>query len=242
MYGAPNVGGYDRALTIFSPQGDLFQVMYAKEAVKRGGLAVAVRYKDGIIFGTKHQFVSKLLTPESFRKIFQIEDNIVISYSGMVGDARHLISFAREKAEEYRLVYGTEISLAELIKEIAAVVQLYTQYGGVRPYGVSLMIGGLTDHTTKLAEIPPDGGATIGARAWAIGEKAEGVKSYLEKNYKENMSFEDAAKLLFNAMATSEEKKKKLDVGLLELAVLDRKKGGFKEYRPDEISKLMAKK
>ncbi|MBN1159940.1 MAG: archaeal proteasome endopeptidase complex subunit alpha [Candidatus Diapherotrites archaeon] len=242
MYGAPNVGGYDRALTIFSPQGDLFQVMYAKEAVKRGGLAVAIRYKDGIVFGTKHQFVSKLLTPESFRKIFQIEDNIVISYSGMVGDARHLLTFAREKAEEYRLVYGTEIPLNELIKEVSAVVQLYTQYGGVRPYGVSLMIGGVTDHTTKLAEISPDGGATVGAKAWAIGEKAEAVKSHLEKNYKENMSFEDAVKLLFDAMTASEEKKKGLDLGLLEIAVLDRKKGGYKEFKPEEVSKLMGKK
>ncbi|MBR9706812.1 MAG: proteasome subunit alpha, partial [Candidatus Diapherotrites archaeon] len=137
MYGAPGMGGYDRALTIFSPQGNLFQVEYAQEAVKKGGLAVAIKYKDGILFGTQKKHLSKLLVQESLDKIFRLEDSSVFMFSGMAGDARRLITAARETAEENRTVYGEEIDVRKLTKNIADMIQFYTQYGAVRPYGVT---------------------------------------------------------------------------------------------------------
>ena len=234
MYASPGVAGYDRASILFSPQGYLFQVQYADEAVKQGSLAIGLTYKDGILFGAKKQAESRLIVPESLHKIYVVEEHIAIAYSGLVADARRLVQVCRDEAEQYRLVYGKEIPVDVLNKRIAEIVQSYTQYGGVRPFGVALLVGGVSDKKIKLSEIPTSG-AMLEYLATAIGSGADKVKAYFESAYKTNMNRDEAISFLISSMKEAAGKSdKKFSPTQLEIAILERKQG-FKRLTESEI-------
>ncbi|ADG13858.1 archaeal proteasome endopeptidase complex subunit alpha [Methanocaldococcus infernus] len=185
---------YDRAITVFSPEGRLYQVEYAREAVKRGTTAVGIVCKDGVILAVDRRVTSKLIKIRSIEKIYQIDDHVAAATSGLVADARVLIDRARLEAQIYRVTYGEEISIELLAKKICDIKQAYTQHGGVRPFGVSLLIAGIDKGEGRLFETDPSG-ALIEYKATAIGSGRQTVMEILEKEYKEDMDLEEGLRL-----------------------------------------------
>jgi len=159
--------GYDRAITVFSPDGRLFQVEYAREAVKRGATAIGIKTKEGVILIADRRVGSRLLEASTIEKIYKIDEHICAATSGLVADARVLIDRARLEAQINRLTYDEPISIKELAKKICDFKQQFTQFGGVRPFGVSLLIAGV-DKEPKLFETDPSG-ALLEYKATAIG-------------------------------------------------------------------------
>jgi proteasome alpha subunit len=189
----PSVQAYDRGITIFSPDGRLFQVEYAKEAVKLGALALGIVYRDGVGLIAIKTVASKLVNADSITKIFKIDEHIGSTSAGLVADARRLIDFLRSEAQSHKLFYGEAPTVEYIAREAADVMQYYTQYGGLRPFGVSLLIAGCDDKP-KLFEIDPSGALT-GFSADAIGSGSKQAMEILEKEYEEKMKEEDALEL-----------------------------------------------
>jgi len=201
---------YDRAITVFSPDGRLFQVEYAKEAVRRGATAIGLASTEGIVLIAHKTKQSKLVVSESLKKIFEVDDHMAIVASGLVADARRLIDVARVEAQRYRYTYNEPADIEYLAKHIADTMQLYTQFGGARPFGVSLVFGGVDAHP-KLFEAEPSG-AIIGTKASVIGSGKTEVSEYLEKEYNESMSIDQLITLGFKAMKQVPEMKLKTDI------------------------------
>ncbi len=187
--------GYDRAITVFSPDGRLFQVEYAREAVKRGATAIGVKTNEGVLLVADRRVTSRLLEPDAIEKIYIIDDHIGAATSGLVADARILIDRARLEAHINRLTYDEPISVKDLAKRICDFKQQFTQFGGVRPFGVSLLIAGI-DEKPCLYETDPSG-ALLEYKATAIGAGRNVVMEYFEKEYDDSMSLDDA---IFKAM------------------------------------------
>ncbi len=232
MYGI-SPQAYDRAITVFSPDGRLFQVEYAKQAVKKGATAIGVVAKDGVVLISHKMVYNKLVMPESLKKIFQIDDHIACTASGLIADARKLIDNAQLEAQKHKLTYNEPIQTKTLVKSICDLMQVYTQYGGIRPFGVSLLIIGYDDKP-YLYEAEPSGAMT-GYKADAIGMHKKEVDNYLEKHYKENLSLNGAVKLGINALSKSAGR---LKPDSLEIALIDNSKK-VKILSKEEISKYL---
>ncbi len=207
MYGGISPQAYDRAITVFSPDGRLFQVEYAKEAVKRGATAVGVVGKDAVVLAAIKFLHSNLVEEDSIRKINTVGGNIIMTTSGLVADARRLLELARDQAQKHKVLYSTNSPVMYVAKYLADVMQLYTQYGGGRPFGVSLLIAGF-DEKPRLYEIEPSGALT-GYKANSIGEGKKVADGFFEKNYKEGLETKKAIKLAVKALQLSHEKKLK---------------------------------
>ena len=193
MYPA-SPSAYDRAITVFSPDGRLFQVEYAREAVKRGTTALGIVYKDGVILAVDKNITSKMLRGESIEKIFKIDEHIGVATSGLVADARRLVDHARITAQEERLTFNKPVDIQTLTQSIGDLKQAYTQFGGARPFGASLLITGIDDSGNRLFETDPSGAFNELYAAAIGGGKAE-AEAFFEKEYKHGMNFEEAIQL-----------------------------------------------
>lgn len=194
-----STSAYDRAITVFSPDGRLFQVEYAREAVKRGTTALGMIYSDGVLLGVDKNITSKLLIGESIEKIFEVDQHIASATSGLVADARRLVDFARVTSQEEILMYSEPIDVAVLTRRICDLKQAYTQFGGARPFGAALLITGVDDTGKHLFETDPSG-AFNELYATAIGGGKNEVEAFFEKEYRENMSFDEAVNLTLRAL------------------------------------------
>lgn len=179
------MSGYDRALSIFSPDGHIFQVEYAAEAVKRGTCAVGIKGKQCVVLGCERRSTLKLqdtrITPS---KISKIDNHVVLSFSGLNADSRILIEKARVEAQSHRLTLEDPVTIEYLTRYVAGVQQRYTQSGGVRPFGVATLIAGFDprDNTPKLYQTEPSGIYSAWT-AQTIGRNSKTVREFLEKNY-----------------------------------------------------------
>ncbi|MFW9830668.1 MAG: archaeal proteasome endopeptidase complex subunit alpha [Candidatus Thorarchaeota archaeon] len=183
---------YDIALTTFSPDGRLFQVEYAFEAVRKGTPILGIRCSDGVILSAalrKHS----LQEVTHNDKIFEIDDAIGTAISGLSGDARNLVKYARQVAQIQRLTFDEPISVKALSKKICDHVQSYTQQGGTRPYGVSMLIIGV-DSVPQLYLTTPIG-AFWSYKAYAVGNGAEQMNTLLERDYSTSLRVDDALHL-----------------------------------------------
>jgi len=186
--------GYDRAITIFSPEGRILQVEYAKRAAKSGSTAIGLKTKDGVVIIADKRLPNKLIVGDSIEKIMLIDDHIISTFAGYMADGRVLMDVAREIAQQHRIDYGNKIDLLSLIREVSNIMQYYTRYSGVRPFGISLIIAGIdNDNIPKLYSMDPSG-IYYQYYAIAIGEGEDNIMKRLEEEYKPNMSIEEAIK------------------------------------------------
>ncbi|MEM3580441.1 MAG: archaeal proteasome endopeptidase complex subunit alpha [Candidatus Bathyarchaeia archaeon] len=191
VFAAP--GAYDRAITVFSPDGRLFQVEYAMELVNRGATILGIKCSEGVVLGAE-ETVEPLEETGSSWKIFKIDEHIGAAIVGLSSDARVLIDQARIYAQSNRLTYDEPIDVEVVTKRICDIQQLYTQHAGVRPFGVSLIFGGV-DKTGNHLFITHPSGTYKGHKATAVGAGRDTVMNILKEEYREDMSLEDAIKL-----------------------------------------------
>jgi len=194
----PNMG-YDRAITIFSPDGRLFQVEYAMKAVDRGSTSIAIKFNDGVIFIGDRVIPSVLVERDTVEKVFIIDDHVAAVVSGWIADGRALVERARLLAQQNRLRYGEPIDVDVLVREVCDYIQAFTQYGGARPFGVALLIGGVDKNGVHLYETDPSGNY-IGFKASALGIGRSSALSVLENEYADGISEDDALRLGIKAL------------------------------------------
>jgi len=191
VFAAP--GAYDRAITVFSPDGRLFQVEYAMELVNRGATILGIRCSEGVVLGAEEN-VEPLEEVEYSWKIFKVDEHIGAAIVGLSSDARILIDQARVYAQSNRLTYDEPIDTEVVTKRICDIKQLYTQHAGVRPFGISLIFGGVDKTGSRLFGTHPSG-TYRGYKATAQGAGRETVLPILKEEYREEMSLEEAEKL-----------------------------------------------
>jgi len=196
------MSGYDRALSVFSPDGHVFQVEYALEAVKRGTCAVGLKGKDVVVLGCEKRTAMNLqdtrITPS---KIALIDQHVCLAFAGLNADARVLVDKARVEAQSHRLTVEDPVTIEYLTKHIAGVQQQYTQSGGVRPFGISTLVIGFdpNDVVPKLYQTEPSG-IYSAWKANAIGRSSKTVREFLERNYKEDMDREETIRLAVKSL------------------------------------------
>jgi len=201
----PAQQGYDRAITVFSPDGRLYQVEYAIETVRRGTIAVGVKCKDGIIIAVEEK-PRKLQISNNAQKIFQIDDHVGVAAAGYIPDARSQVDNARFFSQSNKMIYDEPVEVETIAKHLADQCQQYTQYAGVRPYGVALILGGVVNGTPQLYLTDPSG-TYISYDAIAIGSGSDQVTDFLEKTYKSDLSLDEAATLATAGIYLSSEDK-----------------------------------
>ena len=221
----PAQQGYDRAITVFSPDGRLYQVEYAIETVRRGTIAVGIKSKDGVVIAVEEK-PRKLQISDVAQKIFQIDDHVGVAAAGYIPDARSQVDNARFFSQSNRLIYDEAVEVETIAKHLADQSQQYTQYAGVRPFGVSLILGGVVENKPQLFLTDPSG-TYISYDAIAIGAGSDQVTDFLEKTYSSDLSLDDAAALAVAGIYLSSEDKEgtshirmaqiKTETGLFEL-------------------------
>lgn len=184
------VMGYDRTATMFSPDGHLLQVEYAEKTVRLGPASIGMICKDGILIVADKRVRDKLIEAESTHKIFEIDIHIILTAAGMLSDARILVDQAQVLAQQNRVTYDSPIEPISVIRMLSDRKQAFTQYGGARPYGVSLMLGGVNKGKSHLYTSDVTGNF-LAYRANAIGENDEKIKEMLRKDFKEGISTEE---------------------------------------------------
>ncbi|QYZ79804.1 archaeal proteasome endopeptidase complex subunit alpha [Methanofollis formosanus] len=224
--------GYDRAITVFSPDGRLYQVEYAREAVKRGTTAVGIKCKDGVILLVDKRVASRLLEPESIEKIYKIDEHIGVASSGLVGDARLLVDRARVEAQINRVTYDESIDVDTLAKKICDHMQVYTQFGGARPYGTALLIAGVSEGESRLFETDPSG-TLLEYKATGIGIGRAAVMKVFEEEYDPEMDVKQGVHLGLKALHAATEGK--FDVTTVEIGVIEVENPVFRKMEPEEV-------
>jgi len=214
---------YSFSLTTFSPSGKLVQIEYALARVASGGTALAIKAKNGVVLATEKKLPS-LMDEESVQKCSMLTENIGIVYAGMGPDSRVLVRKGRKKAQKYFRVYKEPISVGQLVRELASIMQEFTQSGGVRPFGVSLLIAGFDSQGPQLYQVDPSG-SYWAWKATAIGKNMANGKTFLEKRYSDELELEDA---IHTAILTLKEGfEGEMDEHNVELAII----GEDKQFR-----------
>jgi len=196
VFAAP--GAYDRAITVFSPDGRLFQVEYAMELVNRGATIIGIQCEEGVVLGSEEN-IEALEEAEYSWKIFKVDDHIGAAIVGLSSDARILIDQARIYAQSNKLTYDEPIDVEVVTKRICDIQQMYTQHAGVRPFGVSIVFAGVDKTGTRVFGTHPSG-TYRGYKATALGAGRETVLAILKDEYKENMTLEETTNLVIKCL------------------------------------------
>jgi len=234
----PGQMAYDRAITVFSPDGRLFQVEYAREAVKRGTTTVGLKFKDGVVLIVDKRIASRLMEPKSIEKIFRIDEHVGCATSGLVADARILVDQARVIAQISKITYDERMGVEALVKRICDFKQNYTQYGGVRPFGTALLVAGVDDQGQYLFETDPSG-ALVSYKAGSIGAGRNAVMEVFEEEYKEDSEMEEVILLGLRAILKATEEQT-LDPKGVEIGVVS-KDQNFRQLDAAEVESYVGK-
>lgn len=197
--------GYDMTPTMYSPDGRIYQVEYAIETVKRGTLALGLRTKEGVVMAVEEK-PRTLQTSNVTQKIFQVDFHIGVAAAGYIPDARVQVDNARLFAQGNRMTYDEAVEVGTVAKHLADQSHQFTQYSGVRPNGVALIIAGVDQKGESIYVTDPSG-TFVQYAAVAIGAGSEEANSFLEKHYDPEMSLEDAATLAIAAINLKAEQK-----------------------------------
>jgi len=227
--------GYDRAITMFSPDGRLLQVEYAKKTVKQGSTAIGMVCSDGVLLVTDKRIIEKLIVPESVEKIFQLDDHIGATASGILSDARVLIERAQLRAQQHRVTYDTPIDVLTIVKDVCSLKQICTQSAGLRPFGVSLLVAGIDSTGPILFETDPTG-IFFQFKATAIGEGEADVQAILDKEYKEDITIEDGLKMCIRALIKVLDKN--FNVDRIDASIINKDKKKFTKLDRQKLDKV----
>ena len=228
---------YDYDSTIFSPDGRLYQVEYARETIKKGSTTLGLKFKDGVLILTYKNISSKLIEISSTDKIEQIDDNIFCAYVGLSADARHLLNYSQEVAAINRIWYDEQIALKNLVEEICSYKHLFTTYNGLRPFGLILIIAGIDSKGVHLYGTDPSG-AFLEHKAICEGKKNNLILKYLNRYYKESFTKEKAIKFAIDSIRKS--LKKKIDANNIEIGIIEKNQAYYKPSKK-EIQKIIIK-
>lgn len=228
---------YDRALTVFSPEGRLYQVEYALEAVRRGTLAVAIKSKEDVCLAAQIKIPTNLMDADSIDKIFKIDEHIGVAISGLHADSRVLINYSRVQAQSFRLTYDEPVRLKMLVKTISDLKQIYTQYGGIRPFGCSLFFIAIDVSGPQIYTTSPSG-IYRSYNAFALGSGEATAREYLQNNYKENMTFKETIDLALKTIKESiEDELTKENIRIS--YIRSSEENNFKLCSKDEVNKFI---
>jgi len=225
---------YSFSLTTFSRTGKLLQIEYALNAVANGRTTLGICAKDGVVIATEKKLSSELVDVENVHKVEVITPTTGFCYAGVGPDYRVLVKRSRKSSQSYQLMYGEIQPVSQLVKRTANVMQEYTQRGGVRPFGVSLLVGGIdeADGSPHLYQVDPSG-TYFAWKATAIGRNHLNAKSFLEKRYTDDMELEDA---IHTALLTLREGfEGEMDAHNIQVGVASKKDGKFKILTPEQI-------
>jgi proteasome alpha subunit len=231
----PEYMGYDRTIAVFSPDGRLFQVEYAKEAVKKGTTSVGLVFKGGVILGTVKQ-ITGLMVPNTIEKLFQIDEHIGAVAAGLLADARILVNQLMVKAQINRITYEEAIDVWTLARTLGDRMQLSTLYAGLRPFGVSFLVGGTDSTGSHLIEADPSG-MLYEWKAYAIGRGATLANKIFKDKHKDDMDEKTALKLVIDVIKKVEkipDLEKALDI-----AIVRGKDKKFEKLTDEQIRKLL---
>ncbi len=231
-------GAYDRAITVFSPDGRIFQVEYAFEPVRKGTTAIGLASSNCAILCVEERPFSVLQDMSVAQKLFQIDDHVGAAVAGLMGDARILIDQARIYAQSHRLTYDEPIDIEILGKRASDIAQLYTQHAGVRPFGASIIFAGV-DKTGCRVFLSEPSGAYWGFKAIAIGAGADTVKPILEKEYLENLTVDEVVLLTLSCLSRVMEGKP--EAQKIRIALISSETKKFRLLTPDEVEKYLRK-
>jgi proteasome alpha subunit len=223
--------GYDMTPTMYSPDGRIYQVEYAIETVKRGTLALGITTKEGVIMAVEEK-PRALQTSNVTQKIFQVDFHIGVAAAGYIPDARVQVDNARLFSQGNKMTYDEAVEVGTVAKHLADQSHQFTQYSGVRPNGVSLIIAGIDQKGESIYVTDPSG-TYIQYAAIAIGAGSDDVNTFLEKNYNSDMSLEDAAALAIAAINLKEEDKEK--VGHVKMAKVSSKDKTFEKISESDL-------
>jgi proteasome alpha subunit len=214
---------YDQAATVFSPDGRVYQVEYAREAIKRGGLAMAMIFDKGIVFSIVKTIHSTLIEEDDLEKFYLVTPRVGAAASGLIADARVLVDLMRDISQEEKRRYGEDVDIKSLILRVSSINEIYTRYEGVRPFGAALVIGGFDDKGFHLYETDPSG-VFQKRTATAIGKGADLATSILESKYRRGLDKNTAILLTCEIIKETREGNQETSNGFegIELYILSR--------------------
>ena len=227
--------GYDRTATMFSPEGHLLQVEYAEKAVRLGSSSIGMVCSDGVLILADKRFNDKLVLQSSSIKVHEVDSHIIASVAGIVSDARVLIEKAQVLAQQNRITYDSEVEPETIIKELANIQQQFSQYGGARPFGVSIMLAGVRGKNPELF-VSDVTGNYLGYVANSIGENDEKIREILREKYKKDLTIKQGVKLALEIF--KEVKGDKFELPKFELGYITKEELKLKRLEGEEISKL----
>lgn len=231
--------GYDRAITMFSPDGRLLQVEYAMKTVRIGNTAMGLVCKDGVLLVTDKRINDKLVVAESIEKIFMVDDHIMATAAGIISDARVLIERAQSKAQENKLIYDSPVDTLNIVKDMCSLKQLCTQSGGLRPFGVALLVAGIDENGSRLYKTDPTG-SYYEYKAVVIGEGENDIHEKLQKEYKPSMTVNQA--LGFATSALKDFLGEEFDIKRIDAAVISSESKTMEKIDDERIKNASNKK
>jgi proteasome alpha subunit len=191
---------------MFSPEGHLLQVEYAEKTVRLGSSSIGMVCSDGVFIIADRRNEDKLIVKDSANKIYEIDSHIIASVAGIIADARVLIEKGQLLSQQHRVTYDSPIEPELIIKEIANMKQQFTQYGGARPFGASIMIAGINGKKPEIYTSDVTGNY-FSYYANAIGEGDEIIKEELREKYKQNITIKQGVKLALEILEKVQGKK-----------------------------------
>ncbi|MBI2124983.1 archaeal proteasome endopeptidase complex subunit alpha [Candidatus Woesearchaeota archaeon] len=229
--------GYDRSITMFSPDGRLLQVEYAKKTVKQGSTAMGIACKDGVVFVVDKRITSKLLVPEAIEKMFVVDDHIGVTAAGIISDARVLVDRAQLRAQQHSVTYDSKIDILSIVKEVCDLKQVCTQSAGLRPFGVSLIVGGVEEDGEAKLFLTEPYGLYFQYKAVVIGEGEEEIEAALQKRYKSSLTVDEGLRLGLGLL--KDFLKESFNVDRVDAAYIDVKDKRFVKLSNDELKKYL---
>jgi len=224
--------GYDRTATMFSPEGHLLQVEYAEKTVRLGSSSIGMVCSDGVFIIADKRITDKLVVSKSANKIYEIDSHIIASVAGIVSDARVLIEKAQILAQQQRMTYDAPIEPELIIKEISSIKQQFTQYGGARPFGISIMIAGINGKKSQLY-VSDITGNYLSYYSNAIGENDEKIKEKLREKYNEELTIKKGVKLALDIY--KEIRGQKFDINKFELVYIQNEEGKLNRIEENNL-------